>query len=108
MKFKLNAGRPASYSRGGASSRVTEEEDDSEITRIRPWSPNMDKDILLKCGCFIPWPVVTLMGSGGQVHCEQHGWQHVTKQETDRARKVTQCHADTSQTQSTLDDLPPF
>jgi hypothetical protein len=49
---------------------------------------------------------LTLLGSGGQVWCDTHGWQHVTKKETDqaktRARKDKKCNS------QILPDVPPF
>lgn len=58
----------------------------------------------LKCGDSIPWPVITLLGSGGLVWCSEHGWQKVTKKETDAAKKRAKKRA----TESDQLDIPPF
>jgi hypothetical protein len=62
-------------------------EEAAEIKPMRPWSPNMEKNTPLKCGCSIPWPVITLLGSGGKVHCDLHGWQHVTNDTVTKAKQ---------------------
>lgn len=44
------------------------------------WQPNMEPDVLLTCGCTIPWPIVALLGSNGkQVNCDLHGWKGVSQ-----------------------------
>jgi hypothetical protein len=101
VKFRLNAGRPAPVFRGGPSVRA-------EGTPPRAyWAPNTETPVLLKCGCSIPWPVLTLVGSGGKVVlCEQHGQQEVTQKDvTDAKRKAKQWEC--TDDQSIL-DLPPY
>lgn len=105
--FRLSAGRPATPYRGsGPSARR-----DEEISRVNDFYPNREPLTPLQCGCKIPWPLFTLIGSGEargksgrQVHCDQHGWQHVTekviKEAKGRAKKI--------RTVPGQEELPPF
>jgi hypothetical protein len=109
--FRLSAGRPATLWGGGSSAPLAEET--VEIEKPKPWFPNREPDTLLKCGCWIPWPIVSLLGNQkdgkhGDVHCDIHGWQAVAEKEKARARKgMKQCR-NTNPNQSTLPDIPPF
>jgi hypothetical protein len=106
--FRLNAGKSAPYLRSGLSAPT--EEAAEVIKPIKPWYPSMEEPIPLHCGCSIPWPVITLLGSGGKVQCDLHGWQPpITKKEIEkakqRARKAKKCH---DPNQQILSDVPPF
>jgi hypothetical protein len=69
----------------------------------------MEEPTPLRCGCSIPWPTVILLGSGGKVQCDLHGWQHVTKKEKTRAetlaRKARKC---SNTLYPTMTEEPPF
>ena len=79
--------------------------------KVSQWSPNREPDTLLKCGCSIPWPIITLLGSGKgyvekrDVWCDLHGWQKVSDKDKADAKKRQR---KALQRQETLPDEPTF
>lgn len=58
-------------------------------SRIPSIRNEMFKDTPLKCGCLIPWPIVSLLGTGGKiVKCDLHGWQPVTQRMVAEGKKM--------------------
>lgn len=115
-RFRLTAGKAAPVPTGRGLSALFEDvpekavETEPEAVKLaRRWQPNMEPDTIVKCGCRIPWPVVSLLGkqkdgNHGDVWCDLHGWQAVTEKEKARARKgMKQC-----QPSSPTLDIPPF
>lgn len=87
----------------------------------RPFIPREEPDVLLQCGCWIPWPIITLLGSsnrqggtgrevieGRQVHCVTHGYRHrVTQAQIAKAKKKMKKEL-ANAGQGSFDDIPPF
>jgi hypothetical protein len=102
--FRLTAGRPApTYRRGGPAASQ-----DTEITRVADFYPNREPLTPLECGCKIPWPLFTLIGSsraghGRQIHCDDHGWQHVADKIIATAKRRMKREQVEGQ-----EELPPF
>lgn len=95
MRLRLNAGRPATVPTVAGLPRVREVPDE-EIKRSpsADWAPNREPNVLLTCGCWIPWPVISLLGkqpgrgNHGDVWCEMHQqWLPVTEKEKARSQK---------------------
>jgi hypothetical protein len=107
--FRLSAGRgghpPQAGGRPPAASR------DEEVTRVRDFVPAREPLTPLDCGCKIPWPLFTLIGSGEargksgrQIHCDEHGWQHVTNTTITAAKRRARKNRDVPG----QEELPPF
>jgi hypothetical protein len=121
VRVRLTVGRPAPYLRSGPpasppkASDGTCDELASGVKPLKPWYPNQVPDVLLACGDWIPWPIVSLLGkqagrgNHGDVWCDTHKrWMPVTEKERARSQKGMKQWASTNQTQTTLPDTPPF
>jgi hypothetical protein len=76
------------------------------------WRPNMEPLTMLSCGCGIPWPIVTLIGSGSPryVYCDTHGVfkAKLTRKQVDAAsKKMKQALRETTG-QNKFPEDPPF
>lgn len=104
--FRLSAGRPAPAPHAGSGPSASPDPF-ALPARVRDWAPNHDRPVPLECGCKIPWPIFTLIGSdsgkGRQVNCDVHGWQHVSRATIDKAKRKMKNRQAEGQ-----EELPPF
>lgn len=118
MRVRLTAGKAAPYSGSGLPARQADYDGYDEAAETHPgmFYPNREKPTPLRCGCEIPWPIVTLLGTQaagkrGDVHCDIHGWQPVSQQEKARAnqlaRKARKCGSPGTQNQLLLTETDP-
>jgi hypothetical protein len=74
------------------------------------WAPNAEPDTLLKCGCTVPWPIVTLIARGRPIFCSEHGWQKgIPETEIQRTRRLfKKLLGEAYEGAKVFPDVPPF